>query len=260
VPLAAYAQLGYRATNRDRALHMSRAHFAMMVDADVIFLSDFSELLAELRLAPAICGVMAHDSPFTRRPALTPRFSGRVRDDDAPSVYWQLLAERFGLAHLPLENEYSGWGITSRDPEQRFAPAYFNGGMVIGPSDLIEAMCRSYAEAEAAVDDVMDTYFRPQLARTLAIYRAGLAWRTLPLRYNFPNDPRFDEARPAECARISIFHYLRQEVVHRDGDFADRAGVDRLVARSDLAGSNEAVRRRVDELRDAVFAEEMAGV
>src|SRR4051812_37184900 len=53
----AYVQLGYRATNRDRAAHVARGRYVMIVDADVLFCRDFSELLDELEAEPAIAGV-----------------------------------------------------------------------------------------------------------------------------------------------------------------------------------------------------------
>ena len=48
----AYARLGYRAINRDRAAHLARGTFVMVVDADVIFLNDFSPLIDDLRADP----------------------------------------------------------------------------------------------------------------------------------------------------------------------------------------------------------------
>jgi hypothetical protein len=120
------------------------------------------------------------------------------------------------------------------------------------------AMTERYEDAESAVDAVMETYFRPQLARTLAIYKENLPRRALPVRYNFPNDPRFDSAYPQELPQIAALHYLRQAVVHRDRDFEDAPAVARLVARTDLTGTNELLRRRVAALYQRVIEEEGA--
>ena len=257
VPVKAFESIGYRATNRDRASHMSRADYVMLVDADVIFLRDFSELLSGLQQAPALCGVMAHVSPFTRPPVLRPRFSKRHPSDGSAGSYWQMLAENFGVAELPLECQYSGWGLMG-DTAHQFAPAYFNGGMIIGPHEHIDKMCSEYLAAEMSVDEVMETFFLPQLARTLAIYKAGLPWRTLPLRYNFPNDPNFDAGHPDELANAAILHYLRTPIVHRDNDFTAPDNVRSLVSRTDLLGSNELLRRRIAELHEIVLGEERA--
>jgi hypothetical protein len=258
VPPASYLQLGYRATNRDRAAHMARGELVMLADADVIFLRDFAPLLDEIIRAPAICGVMAHVSPFRVAPPLMPSYAGR--DVGVSSAdYWALLGHHFDVPNLTLQHELSGWHVMCGNPLHRFAPAYYNGGMVLGPSDLMEQMLAQYGQAETAVAEVMETYFLPQIARTLAIYKGNLPRRTLPLRYNFPNDPAFDLAYPQELADIAVLHYLRKDVVHRDEDFADPASVARLMARTDLSGSNEVLRRRISELCSMVWAGEQLG-
>lgn len=254
-----YQRLGYRATNRDRAAHLSRAEFVMMADADVIFLRSFSELLARLRVAPAIAGVMAHMSPFTVAPKLRPEFASKPAHDGSDAGYWRLLSDHFETGELQLEHQYSGWGALSLDERHRFAPPYFNGGMVLGPGAMMDEMCALFAPAEHAVDAVMDTYFRPQLARTLACAKAKIPCVSLPVRYNFPNDTAFEAFHAAEAPDISILHYLRKEIIHRDDDFMDQSGVDRLIGRTDLSGANEMLRQRVAHLRDIVFAEEAQG-
>jgi hypothetical protein len=252
----AYAAMGYRATNHDRAWHMSRSRFVMIADADVIFLRDFSELLSSIETSPAVCGVMAHVSPFLQTPTLVDPSAAAA--DSPASVYWRLLAQRFGITNLPLKYQYTGWKVMFEREGHQFGPAYFNGGMVLGPTDLMEEMLASYPAAEGAVDSVMDSYFRPQLARTLAIYRARLPHKVLPLRYNFPNDPRFDDAYRDELPKISVLHYLRTEIVDREKDFMDAKCSARFIARTDLRGTNELLRRRIAELHDTVVAEEGA--
>jgi len=251
----AYAEYGYRATNRDRALHMARGDYVMMVDADVLFIHDFYDLIRSIEELPVICGVMAHISPFRVAPELICKSDSTARPLD-DSDYWNLLAKHFGIAELPLEYELSGWGAMEQREQFRYAPAYFNGGMVVGPVDLMDEMCRLFGAAEEAVDHVMQPgFFRPQVARTLAIYKAGLPHRVLPVRYHYPNDPSFDKRYPDELSDVRIMHYLRTNIVHRDNDFASNENVERLIGRSDLSGSNETFRRRVEELYPRVKAE-----
>jgi hypothetical protein len=251
----AYARLGYRATNRDRAAHMARCRYVMMVDADVIFCRDFSELLDELGGAPAIAGVMAHGSPFSIPPTMAEAYVNRVPPGAPDSVYWDLLAEGFGVDPLPQTHIYSGSDAMFVEMGQR-GPAYFNGGMVLGPRPLMDQLCELYESAEDAVDQVMTTYFRPQLARTLAIRKAGVPYRLLPLRYNYPNDPGFDAKYPDELLQVVILHYLRNDILHRDEDFMNADRTARLVGRADLSGSNEVLRRRIAELHLVVAEEE----
>jgi hypothetical protein len=254
----AYTSRGYEATNCDRIWHMSRARFVMICDADVIFLRDFTELLNDMESSPAICGVMAHFPPFMPSPPLRGVGTERVSADAPASVYWQLLAQSFGIDNLALDYQYSGWGFLFTCAQHQFAPAYFNGGMVIGPSDLMEKMFAFYPAAAEAVEQVMATYFLPQLARTLAIYRTGIPRKALPVRYNFPNDPLYDENYPDELSQVSVLHYLRKEIIDKDTDFANPESCARLIARSDLRGSNELLRARLAELHDEVAGEEIS--
>lgn len=249
-----YQAIGYRATNQDRAWHMSRARIVMNVDADVIFVGDFSDLLGEIEASPAICGVMAYLSPFRSPPAVTP--SVGPLPDSKPSTYWRLAASSFGLADLPMEHQYGGWTILP--DEHRYGPAYFNGGMVIGPSDMMEKMYARLPAAETAIGSVITTRFLPQLARTLAIYKDSLPYRILPLRYNFPNWPAFDRTYPEELEKACILHYFSKDLVDRDECFRSIESVAEFVARQDLVGSNEALRATVAELFDVVRHEEEA--
>ena len=251
----AYARLGYRATNRDRAAHMARGRYVMMVDADVMFCRDFSELLDELENQPAIAGVMAHGSPFTIPPAMAPTYAKRVPPDSPDSIYWDLLAEGFGVDPLPQIHPYSGTGMMSGNSAQP-APVYFNGGMILGPRLLMDQLCELFESAEEAVDRILTSHFRPQLARTLAIRKARLPYRLLPVRYNYPNDPAFDAKYPDELRELAILHYLRKDILHRDEDFLNAERTAHLVARTDLSGSNEILRRRVAELHRRVAEEE----
>lgn len=240
----AYAALGYRATNHDRAARPPSGKNVMLVDADVIFCKPFGKLLASLEGAPAICGVMAHNSPLTARVL--------AEHDITPSEFWQQVARSFGIDALPLEHHYSNWRLRPGVTDQERAPAYLNGGMILGPADMMAEMLSLFPAAEDASDSVLVSYFRPQIARTLAIYRAGLPVHLLPLRYNFPNDPDFDNAYPEELEQTAVLHYLRRKTVHRDDDFATPRAVRRLIQRTDLTGSNELLRRRIDALHDTV--------
>ena len=83
------------------------------------------------------------------------------------------------------------------------------------------------------------------MALALAVAKSGVPARTLPLRFNFPNQRAFDLAHPAELADVRFLHYLRTEIVHRDRDFEGPAAMRRLIGRTDLSGSNEVLRAGV---------------
>jgi hypothetical protein len=251
---AHYQAIGYRATNLDRAWHMSRAEIVMNVDADIIFLKDFSRLFDEIRASPAVCGVMAHLCPFHSPPPVVTSIG--LLPDSKPGTYWRLAASSFGLPDLPMEHQYGGWSAFECSDDHRFGPAYFNGGMVIGPSDMMEELFAHYPAAEAAIESVFTSRHLPQLARTLAIYKRSLPYRVLPMRYNFPNWPSIDRAYPDELENACVLHYFCPDIVNRDECFESFDSIARFITRRDLAGSNEVLRARVAELFEVVREEE----
>jgi len=124
------------------------------------------------------------------------------------------------------------------------------------PAHFMEGLSAELEPADRFVNSTIDTFFRFQIALTLAIQKLGLPTRALPLRYNFPNDPQFDQKYPEELMNLRILHYLRCEIVHRKRDFANLEACARLSTRTDLRGSNEVLRQIVAELLPVVTNEE----
>jgi hypothetical protein len=141
-------------------------------------------------------------------------------------------------------------------PQHRYTPLYFNFGMVIAPGEMLNRIGEEIIAADDFVSQRLTTFFRFQIALTLTIQKKSLTSRALPLRYNFPNDPGFDQKYPDELADVRVLHYLRCETVHRENDFADLERVAALIRRRDLEGSNEILRRRLEELYPTVAEEE----
>jgi hypothetical protein len=121
---------------------------------------------------------------------------------------------------------------------------------------MMEKISAEIVAADDYVNRRLTTFFRFQIALTLAMQKHGLTSRALPLRYNFPNDWRFDEKYPKDLADVRILHYLRCELVDREKDFNNLANVEALIRRRDLRGSNEVLRRRLDELYPMIAKEE----
>jgi hypothetical protein len=231
----------YWETSRDVFRQPVRARVVMFADADVLFVRPFAELLSELVDARAVAGVIAHAPP--------------VRS--ASSELWSNLARSYGVPALVAVHEYTGWNFMTKE---RFAPAYFNFGMVLTSASAMDTLGAEIIAADHFVSANLDTFFRHQIALTLAMQKVGLTSRALPLRDNFPNDPRFDKNYPDELARVRVLHYLRCDVVHRENDFRTLAAVKRLIARTDLTGSNELLRKTLAELYPAVAAGEKSAV
>ena len=231
----------YWETSREVFRHPTRARFIMCVDADVIFVRDFSEVLTDLEQKPAVAGVIAHATPFR---------------NCVPLQMWQRLADAYGVSLPEASYEHTGWGFMATHPNYRYTPAYFNFGMVVAPSEVMAKVSADIAAADEVVTKNLDTFFRFQIALTLTIQKHQLPVCALPLRYNFPNDPKFEKKYPDELRDIRILHYLRCEIVHRETDFETLARVDALVRRSDLSGSNEVLRECIEKLLPQVAEEE----
>ncbi len=197
------------------------------LDGDCFPIARFDELLT----IDALCGVPAHHGPFS------------------PWV-WQQLFNGYGLSLPKLDMPYSGWQAMVTDPDQAMGPrGYFNSGMVFGPRHWFERLAPAFADAVTFLRATLaDVYWIDQLAFVLAVHDAGIPTHTLPLRYNFPNRPAFDRANPEELGDVRFLHAMQTDIVDRDRDFASEEAMAALVARGDLVGSNEALRRRVAEL------------
>ncbi len=225
-------------TSREVFRQPTRARKVMFTDADVLAVRPFPELLGEVSDSAIVAGVIAHAPPVRGRP---------------PGEMWAKLCRSYGVPVPDARYEFTGWNFMTHD---RFTPAYFNFGMVLTSAAAMKNLGAEIIAADEFVSANLETFFRHQIALTLAILKSGLAVRALPLRYNFPNDPKFDRAYPDELAEVRILHYLRCEIVHRENNFRTLADVEELVARTDLTGSNEVLRQTVADLFPVVAAEE----
>ena len=218
----------YIATMMERFRPPFRGDHVMMLDADILPIRPFDELF---RRDDAMLSMMAHASPFR----------DHIRD-------WRNIFAAYGLADPTFEYELSGWGAMTLDPSRRYAPPYFNTGMVLAQAQIYERLYEPYMTALRFVREHLNSYFFEQIALTLALVKEGLPFETLPLRYNFPNQPAFDQAYPGELENVSLLHFLRTQIVDREREFQTMETLTNLVARTDLVGSNEVLRRRVAEL------------
>lgn len=217
----------YLATMMDRYRPPFHGDHLLMLDADVICTGRFDDLFG----FDGIQGVQAHVAPM------------QARD-------WQLLFGAFG--GLPrMIYPYSGNGVMPGS--EGLGPFYPNSGVVFGPRAAFEALSPHYQVAiEFLRRAVADAYWFDQVGLALAC-GMDVRVRALPLRYNFPNQPEFDVRHPMELRDVRFIHYLRTPIVDRDRDFADVRAMRRLVARTDLIGSNERLRQRVAELLPVAF-------
>ena len=80
----------YWATSHEIFRQKSRGRYVMCADADVVFVRDFSDLLADLDRSPAVAGVIAHVSPFMKP---LPPFA-----DMLPAEAWQQPCAGYGIS------------------------------------------------------------------------------------------------------------------------------------------------------------------
>lgn len=229
----AFRKESYHATGADRFLVESDADIIMLADADILFIAGVDDLLNALAHTPVIAGVIAHAPP------------GRIR---RPGSSWQQLFEAMGM-RVPRDRfQHTGWGIMFSDPSWRFSPAYFNLGAVFVPGSLMPRLARSFfIQLKKAAEGGVG-YFKSQLALSMAVYDLDLPRVALDVRYNFPNDPGFDRAYPGDLQDIRIIHYLRAEIVNRQHIWETPESTAALLRRTDLQGSNEVLRRRIEHL------------
>jgi hypothetical protein len=246
----AFQRDSYWETSHDIFRQHGRARFVVCADADVIFVRSFSGLLAELEESPAVAGVIAHGTPFIDKPRPNPYVP--------PADRWRQLYEGYGLAPAPVIHEHTGWQQTSNDPIDRLSAPYFNFGMVVAPFAMMDKISAEMPAADAYARGAVKGNKSFQLALTLAIQKHALPVRVLPFRFNFVNDPFFDELYPEELENVTVLHYARRDTVNRDIIFNSIDNVAEFVRRRDLVGSNEALRRLIDELYPIVAEEEQA--
>jgi hypothetical protein len=215
----------YLATMNARFHKTTQADHILIMDADVLCTARFDELFE----TDAVQGMQAHMPPYG--------------DADMFRLFVAM-----GLKPPVFNQLYSGAGIMC-GPNTR-GPAYFNSGMIFAPASQFNALCEPYHEAiEVLRRTVNDTYWFDQLAVMLALAKVGEGWDSLPQRFNFPNQREFDVAFPDELKDVRFLHYLRTDTVDRDREFVSDEAMDAFVARRDLTGSNEVLRRTVDRLR-----------
>jgi hypothetical protein len=239
----AFQKDSYWETSHEVFRQHSRAKFVMCSDADTLFIRDLSQLLAELEREPAVAGVMGWLPPFRAHA-------------EPPAEMWRRLFDLYGVEQAAQEHEHTGWSFLSEDPAERYGPPYYNFGMVLAPGRMMDAINAEMLPADRfAVANVRGNK-RFQIALTLSMLRRRLPARILPMRYNFPNYDLFEQRYPEELQNVHVMHYLRRDVVDRNRDFESLAAMKALVERKDLAGANEILRRRIEQLYPVIEEEE----
>jgi hypothetical protein len=125
----------------------------MCADTDVIFVRNFSDLLDDLKRSPAVAGVIEDAPPFP---------------DISPSEMWERLCREYGVCVPPSIHEHTGWGFIVNASQHGYTPI-FNFGAVIALAEMMEKIGAEISAADDFVNKSLTTFFRFQIALTLAI-------------------------------------------------------------------------------------------
>ena len=172
------------------------ADVLLAMDADTLPVAPLEGLLDRVHDSGSIAGVIAH------YPTATPA-AGSLRDG------WARLAQ--DITTVPLDFAYAHTLMDPAAPAaQRVTPFYLNFGVVAFPRATFDDVAGRYLTIRPKLmERLADGDFSGQAALTLAIAAAGARTLALPMRFNFPNDPRAEQMYPDELANVVVFHYLR---------------------------------------------------
>lgn len=215
----------------------SDADICMLCDADIAVLRPMEELLGQLQTTPALAGVIAHYH-FS--------WGDRVH---IPDVDWPDIAAATIGKEISRPYRYS---LMPGKKKPAFAPFYINYGVLAGPPAMLLEFHRRDMDIRPVVAGFVGNWWASQVSLPLTCADLGLATMALPMRYNFPNDPKADRLYPDELNEIVFLHYLRGEHFKREEIFArEDAFLDFL--NLELDGSNDVFQRFVRELTHGVY-------
>jgi hypothetical protein len=202
------------------------ADLSFICDADTLLVRPIpADMLDRMIRDPAIHGVIAH-VPVPKKDDRGVDL--RHLDNEA---FWSELAKRVLGRAIDLPHHYT------LNAELGRCPFYINYGFVAAPPALLQQLHEQMASVVPKIRDWVDNRFYSQLGIALAVEQGGIPTRALPMRYNFPNDARFDAAYPEEMEHALLIHYLRLDQFNRHRIFADNEEFDRF-GELDLEGSN----------------------
>jgi hypothetical protein len=202
------------------------ADVILTLDADIFPVASIEDLLDEVVETDSVAGVMAH-YPFPGA--------------GSPEA-WEEIAS--GLIDSPLEFAFR-YTLTDQSERESRAPFYVNFGFVAFSRSAYERLVLPYlALRPIVVNRLQNPYFAAQVALTLAITATRVRTWALPMRYNFPNDPRAEQLYPSELERVVVFHYLRTDQFDRQKIFMTAESYSRFLSLP-LEGVNETFRSAV---------------
>jgi len=240
-----FARERWWGTATERMRQEFSSDVVLQLDADVLVAGPLDELVAEAHATRTLCGVVAHLPPV-------------VSVDGWRDIF---RAAQLDLVDLPCE--HTGWGYLFQDEALRFCPPYFNLGVIAATADTTRRIGDVIYDLLGRVDTqsaaMTDPAYRLQIALSLAIGKLGLPFRALPFRWNFANDPLLEALHASELPHVRIIHLLRRHQLHKSEVFADRRGIEAMLARQDLRVVNAMAQQILAEVHPRATLDGAAG-
>jgi hypothetical protein len=194
------------------------ADLSFVCDADTLLLRPFDPAFLDELISqqPMVAAVTGHTPP----PLVD--INGRPMADTDPVRFWQRLFQETLGRPAPLRLRYS---LFDGD-----CPFYINYGLVATTPAIMHRLHAALVAVEARVRAVLDSMYYGQLAMAVAVESLDLPVRSLPMRFNFPNDPRAETRWPRELPEVHLLHYQRTVVFNRHHVFASAAAFAEFLA------------------------------
>ncbi|MGH7302738.1 MAG: hypothetical protein ACRELZ_05575 [Candidatus Rokuibacteriota bacterium] len=233
-----FARESWFGTACERFRYEFASDMVLVLDADTLIFGPLDDMIEKAHRTGAMCGVIAHVPPVTRR------------------EQWQEIYRSCGLGDLETPCEHTGWGYLFSDETLRRCPPDFNQGVLAAPATTMRRIGGVIYELMAAANAVYPTYYRVQIAVSLAVTRLALPYRVLPFRWNFANDPLLEALHAGELPHVRIIHLLRKHQIHKDELYASLDNVEAMLARTDLRVINALAQRLLREIHPRVKADD----
>ena len=212
-----------------------------LCDADTVLVRPLpASFFEELDRSPAICGVVAH-YPF---PIASDHRGPDVRGGLYAGMPQGAAWDRLGEAVIGRPPSRPLRYTLLEDPSDDRCPFYVNYGFLAGPPEMLRRLHRVLGEVQPHVARLLGNDFAGQAGIALAVEKAGIPWRALPMRFNFPNDRDADRRHPGELGETILIHYLRDTVYDRHRIFAEPRAFGEFLS-LDLVGSDRVFRDHV---------------
>lgn len=224
---------GFLATGNKRfELISDDADLSVICDADTLMMRPFGPELLDHLGTEFVAGVIAHyHFPFADRS--TP-----------PIEDWKRFSQ--ALLGCDIEAEYP-YVLAEKDVAE--APFYVNFGFVAGTPSTLKSVAAAMTSMMPKISEMLESYsyFSAQIAFALAVEATKTRHVALPIRYNFPNDPKAERIYPKDMQSIVLMHYLRHTVFNRQEVFTSPQAYQTFLSCA-MDGSNALFRDYVTQI------------